>query len=119
MDAFLSNSAQIIHTKRLSNADLTGTDLSAAVLEDAVLKSAKLQGANLEMAFLKGAVLEGADLSNATLQDAFDVTGERLAACKSLEGATVPNGQDYGEWLQTPQGQAWLTTYKKPVPGAG
>jgi hypothetical protein len=49
-------------------------------------------------------VLEEADLSGADLRDAL-VTEEQLAACASLEGATMPNGQKYEEWLKDKEGR--------------
>jgi hypothetical protein len=36
-----------------------------------------------------------------------------LSAAKSLEGATIPNGQKYEDWLKTSDGQDWLRKYKK------
>jgi hypothetical protein len=39
--------------------------------------------------------LSGADLTNAL------VTEEQLYQAKSLEGATMPNGQKYEEWLKS------------------
>jgi uncharacterized protein YjbI with pentapeptide repeats len=53
-----------------------------------------LQGANLWKA-----ILTCADLSNANLKGA-KVTDEQLIQAKSLEGATMPNGQKYEEWLK-------------------
>jgi uncharacterized protein YjbI with pentapeptide repeats len=44
-----------------------------------------LSGANLHRAYLKGAIL----------------TKEQLTACRSLEGATMPNGQKYEDWLKS------------------
>jgi uncharacterized protein YjbI with pentapeptide repeats len=59
----------------------------------------------------KGANLEGANLKGANLHRA-EITAEQLAQCKSLEGATMPNGQKYERWLKTPDGQQWLKNYK-------
>ena len=53
-----------------------------------------MQGANL-----RDAVLRGANLSNAK------VTSEQLAEAKSLEGATMPNGQKYEEGLKDKEGR--------------
>ncbi len=47
---------------------------------------ADLIGADLKGANLKGANLKGANLKGA------NVTDEQLAECKSLEGATMPDG---------------------------
>ena len=60
-----------------------GTDLweRGAGLTDADLSGTDLTGADLSNAYLAGANLEGAD-----------ITDEQLAMCKSLEGATLPDG---------------------------
>jgi uncharacterized protein YjbI with pentapeptide repeats len=63
-----------------------------AGLNDADLSNANLSGADLSNANLSGANLSGANLKGT------DVTEEQLAKCKSLEGATMPNGQKYAEW---------------------
>jgi hypothetical protein len=61
------------------------------------LKGADLSEANLSVADLSGANLSGAYLSNAR-----DVTTEeQLMAAESLEGATMPDGQKYEEWLKS------------------
>ena len=72
------------------DADLSDANLSEADLSYDNLSSANLQGANLT-----DAVLRGTNLSNAK------VTSEQLAEAKSLEGATMPNGQKYEEWLKS------------------
>jgi len=77
------------------NADLHGADLREADLSEAVLTNAKLRGADL-----RGAKLRGANLTNAELTDA-QVTDEQLEAAKSVEGATMPNGQKYEDWLKS------------------
>jgi hypothetical protein len=61
---------------KLNKADLTG----------AILVDANFAGADLTDAILTDAVLPWANLSGAT------VTAEQLAATKSLEGATMPDG---------------------------
>ena len=61
-----------------------------------VLSEARLSGAILLTANLRGAELRGADLKG--------VRGwavEQLSAAKSLEGATMPNGQKYEDWLKS------------------
>ena len=63
-----------------------------------MIVGAKLAVANLSNANLAAASLTAADLSGANLSDAY-VTEEQLATCKSLEGATMPNGQNYENWL--------------------
>jgi uncharacterized protein YjbI with pentapeptide repeats len=78
----------------LSDADLSDANLSEADLSYDNLSSANLQGANLT-----DTELRGADLSDAK------VTSEQLAEAKSLEGATMPNGQKYEEWLKDKEGR--------------
>ena len=58
---------------------------------------------------MRGADLSNADLSGANLKGA-NVTEERLAKCKSLEGATMPNGQKYEEWLKSKEGHGRITS---------
>jgi uncharacterized protein YjbI with pentapeptide repeats len=72
----------------LPYANLSDTDLSEADLEGANLASADLEGANLPWANLSDTDLRGADLSGAT-----GWTEGQLTAAKSLEGATMPDGQ--------------------------
>jgi uncharacterized protein YjbI with pentapeptide repeats len=49
---------------------------------------------------LSGADVSGADFSGTNLRNA-KVTNEQLATCKSLEGATMPNGEKYEDWLKS------------------
>jgi hypothetical protein len=58
------------------------------------LHEANLQGANL-----LGANLQEADLGGAYLPDA-EVADEQLAEARSLQGATMPDGQKYEDWLK-------------------
>lgn len=85
----------------LGGADLSGANLSGVDLSNAEQLWEKgtdkwERGAGLTGADLGGANLEGADLSNAYLGGAnlkgANVSDEQLAACKSLEGATMPDG---------------------------
>jgi uncharacterized protein YjbI with pentapeptide repeats len=91
----------------LSHADLSGTDLSGANLVRANLQGASLKGANLRGAFLYQADLFrtnlfGADLRGVSLRDARGVTvGQLEAQAQTLEGATMPNGQKYEDWLKS------------------
>jgi hypothetical protein len=68
------------------------------------LREANLQGANLERANLQGAELQGANLQGADLQGAdlqgANVTDEQLAEPLYLQGATMPDGQKYEDWLK-------------------
>jgi uncharacterized protein YjbI with pentapeptide repeats len=77
----------------LFSADLFEANLSEAVLFSADLSGADLSGANLSGADLSKADLFEADLSEADLSEAEGVTVEQLAEAKSLEGATMPDGQ--------------------------
>ena len=52
---------------------------------------------------LEGANLEGADLTVVHLEGA-EVTQERLDQAQFLEGATMPNGQKYEDWLKSKGG---------------
>jgi uncharacterized protein YjbI with pentapeptide repeats len=104
----------------LQGANLSECLLKEATLTDATLQGALLRGANLRGADLSHAALQGADLSPATipglpglkihtnladanladanladadLSDARGWTMEQLSAARSLEGATMPDGQ--------------------------
>jgi|SRR5215207_6765788 len=79
----------------LSQANLAGADLRDADLTDTNLIDVELSGTDLT-----NADLTNADLTNATLRGAQGVTEQQLALCKSLEGATMPNGQKYEDWLK-------------------
>jgi pentapeptide repeat protein len=98
----------------LKGANLYGANLQGANLQGANLYGANLQGANLQVAFLKGADLKGADLKGANLYGAnlqganlyganlrgANVTDWQLADALSLQGATMPDGQKYEDWLK-------------------
>ena len=84
--------------------DLRGADFSAAALRGAYLRGAYLREANL-----REANLEFANLSNADLSDAEGITNEELeqrvgSLEGALEGATMPNGQKYEDWLRDKEG---------------
>jgi uncharacterized protein YjbI with pentapeptide repeats len=57
--------------------------------------SAPLHPTNLENANLSGADLTGSYLTGT------NITTKQLAACKSLKGTTMPNGQKYEDWLES------------------
>jgi uncharacterized protein YjbI with pentapeptide repeats len=122
----LLDHADLRHTD-LSGADLSGADLSEANLSAAVLRSASLRGSYLAGAILHPAALDtpsdpssveaflyreyqsDADLRDADLSGA-DITGalvtkDQLAHCKSLKGATMPDGQKYEDWLKDKEGR--------------
>jgi uncharacterized protein YjbI with pentapeptide repeats len=100
----------------LSSADLQGADLSHAALQGANLSPATVPGfpglkiptnltnADLSHAALQGANLSSADLTDANLSGAKGWTTEQLTAARSLEGAIMPNGQKYEDWLKDNQG---------------
>lgn len=75
----------------LVDANLITTDLKGADLSYTKLARANLRFTNLEEAHLYEAQLQAAGLRNANLQGAI-VTDIQLAATKSLEGATMPDG---------------------------
>jgi uncharacterized protein YjbI with pentapeptide repeats len=87
----------------LSNAYLSpDVDLREADLSHAYLLFADLSGADLSGANLSGAHLREADLRETNMQGARGVTNDELEQqVASLEGATMPNGQKYEEWLKS------------------
>jgi mannose-6-phosphate isomerase-like protein (cupin superfamily) len=103
-DALLDNADLVAD---LAHADLSGASLIGADLSDANLFSADLSDANLIGADLSRAVLDNANLSNAVLDNANlggadGITNEELAQqAVSLEGADMPNGQKYEDWLKS------------------
>jgi hypothetical protein len=107
----------------LEGADLTEADLSETKLDGAQLRGVYLGKANLPWTSLGGADLTWADLSGANLtraylhrtnlHDASGCTEGQLGNTSTLEGATMPDGRKYEDWLGTPQGQDWIRKYKK------
>ena len=87
----------------LQRATLRRADLQRATLSNAVLMGADLNEANLSEANLRGVNLRQADLSRANLSGAFGWTEAQFRTAISLEGATMPNGQKYEEWLKDKQ----------------
>src|SRR5215216_2967918 len=86
----------------LRGAFLRDATLSDATLSEAHLRDAYLSGANLSYANLSGAFLRDANLFAANLSSAEGITNEQLdAQAESLEGATMPNGQKYEDWLKS------------------
>jgi uncharacterized protein YjbI with pentapeptide repeats len=98
-DAYLQYA--VLRSANLRGADLSGADLSDADLSNADLSSANLSSANLSSANLGFAELPEADLRRANLRGATALTDEKIAAAKSLEGATMPDGQKYEDWLKS------------------
>ena len=83
---------------------LRSTDLTQAGLTRAELSAAHLQGTNLSLAHLNNAKLNGADLSGVDLTNA-RITEEQLREAESLEGATMPDGRKYEDWLKDKEGR--------------
>jgi uncharacterized protein YjbI with pentapeptide repeats len=91
----------------LTSADLSGivltsddADLTYVMLGEASLRGAYMRGADLSNAVLFNTDLSDADLTWADLSDAKGTNKEQLEQAKSLEGATMPNGQEYEDWLK-------------------
>jgi uncharacterized protein YjbI with pentapeptide repeats len=103
-NASMVNADLVAH---LPNADLSDANLIGADLSEANLFSADLSGANLIGADLSRAVLDNANLSNAVLDNANlggadGITNAELEQrAVSLEGADMPNGQKYEDWLKS------------------
>ena len=87
----------------LREANLIEADLRWVLLMGANLRGVLLMGANLRGAYMNMVDLRGADLNDADLQEAdlkgAKVTPKQLAACGSLENATMPDGQRYQDWV--------------------
>jgi uncharacterized protein YjbI with pentapeptide repeats len=93
-------------TAYLFRANLKVADLQGANFQVADLREANLQGAFLQRANFQSAFLGGADLSGTDLRDAQGITNEELEQqAASLEGATMPNGQMYEDWLKDKEGR--------------
>lgn len=88
----------------LREADLAAAELAGAFLEGADLSGSDLRRADLGEAALSEANLSKADLEGAdNLRGAQGVTQEQLDQARSLEGATMPSGQKYEDWLEDSQ----------------
>jgi uncharacterized protein YjbI with pentapeptide repeats len=85
----------------LNGAKLSNANLYEADLNEANLRGADLHRADLRRANLRGADLHRADLRRANLRGAKRWTEEQLKQAKTLEGATMPNGQKYEDWLKS------------------
>ena len=90
----------------LSSAELAHADLSHADLTGANLRwTLALQSISLREANLKEADLSRADLTGAKLKGTKGITSEELhQQAETLEGATMPNGQKYEDWLKAREG---------------
>jgi hypothetical protein len=93
--------ADLREARLISHSRKEAVSLEHANLEGADLVDADLEKADLRGAALKGAGLRGAKLCGADLTDAEGITNEKLELqASSLEGATMPDGQKYEEWLK-------------------
>jgi hypothetical protein len=97
----------------LCGADLRGADLSEARLNGAILNRAQLGTARISVVLADGGAepaepnpvdLRRADLSQANLQWARGWTHEQLDQTETLEGATMPDGRQYEDWVK----RGWL-----------
>src|SRR5215217_8031966 len=100
------DSPRLLRGSTLSHAKLSGAHLANADLGDADLSNALLDNADLvadlSNADLSGASLLGADLRDANLIGADGITNAELEQqTVSLEGADMPNGQKYEDWLKS------------------
>jgi uncharacterized protein YjbI with pentapeptide repeats/drug/metabolite transporter superfamily protein YnfA len=84
----------------LYRADLKRANLRGAVLSQASLFRADLKEADLRGTDMRNTILYFADLEEANLLNA-KVTREQLEEAKSLDRATMPDGQKYEEWLKS------------------
>ena len=84
---------------------MRGVDSSIANLFSAELGETELRGTDLNGADLSCANLYNADLTGALLDSAEGVANDKLAEQPStLEGATMPNSQQYEDWLKSKGG---------------
>lgn len=102
----------------LSGADLARANLSRSYLGTADFRNANLSLANLSDTMLMGADFRNADLTRANLRDAKHWRIDRLAAARSLVGATMPDGiqllareTELQDAVDGPDFVAWRTDY--------
>jgi hypothetical protein len=111
------SSISLLAQADLQGAHFEGVDLSAIDLSEASLSEAYLSEAYLYRADLSDANMIGADLSDADLRGAYlrgagadwrfigpvgkEFLDQQLSAARSLEGATMPNGQKYEDWIKS------------------
>jgi len=95
---------RLVKRSILSHTDLDRAELIGANLHNANLINTELPGADLSGANLSGADLQYADLSEANLSEAEGVRCQQTQGAESLDGATMPNGQKYGDWLKDREG---------------
>ena len=100
----------ILRMTKSIETDLSSSDLTRADLSEAILQRSNLSDATLEDAVLRKASMEGANLMGARRSTERDTTlmwssqaipnEEIFHQVLSLEGATMPNGQKYEDWLK-------------------
>jgi len=98
LDANLSGS--ILSAANLSGSILFGANLSSAQLVKADLRGADLSEACLSRADISGARLHGATLKKTDLRDLIHWERWQLLQAESLEGAIMPDGRKYEEWIK-------------------
>jgi hypothetical protein len=95
-EANLTGRGTFQSTGQSSTSLLAEADLQGARFEGVDLSDINLRVANLNDAHLRGAILDGTNLRGAT-----GITNEELEQqAASFEGATMPNGQKYEEWIK-------------------
>jgi uncharacterized protein YjbI with pentapeptide repeats len=89
-----------MQNKTFKEEDFTGGNIARVLIayDPLSLRGADLRAANLQRADLREADLVGADLYRAR------ITPEQLADTRSLQGATMPNGQKYEDWRKDKEG---------------
>jgi uncharacterized protein YjbI with pentapeptide repeats len=89
----------------LMQATLRGADLSYGNLENTKLTGADLTSANLHKVDLRRTRLNQATMRGTNLRGAAGLSDKalehKLKKAKTLEGATMPNGQKYEDWLKS------------------
>ena len=94
------NSEETSAVVTLSGADLSGTNMSGDSWSGVDLSGTDLRGANLRDAELTEANFDSANLEGANFSGATGITKEQLIEqAWSLEGAILPEGQEYQDWL--------------------
>lgn len=89
-----------LSNSQLWEADLWGANLNRADLSGADMWGARLWRAILNNANLNGTILSHADLSYVDLRGALNLTDAQLLDSVRLEGATMPDGRSYEEWVK-------------------
>jgi uncharacterized protein YjbI with pentapeptide repeats len=89
-----------VYGSNLKEADLSDANLSGAVLGSPILARLQEPLSRADVRDIR-ADLSRTDLSGANLEGAL-VTGVQLEQqAKTLQGATMPNGQKYEDWLKS------------------